>query len=337
MNRKHLSGSPVLRNRRLHLGRNPGRTRSGRSTLPQRPPVTPGDADWGRPLGRLWRRRRGLTSGPRSPGLAAGLRAARRPAERLGALFGECVRAVRARPRAVSSAWARRPGGSCERGSAPSACGGAARPASAAPPESLPPPRAPRRRARSQAPIPPGDPRPAPPSRSGRRLRPQPETWRRPTPERAPFSTPLQGGPEGFCRGEFRCLKPSFSHDVRIASLGVPRSETGTKGVGIVVEQEKIRSCWSFGPYASGTFHGMEHGWAGWTAEDRELTQQTPDLTGASPAEPALERFWRSPSRSSPPWLHLDAPGSLKKYSFLDSIPGGLIQVVWGRTPSEVL
>lgn len=51
MNRKHLSGSPVLRDRRLHLGRNPGRTRSGRSTLPQRPPVTPGDADWGRPLG----------------------------------------------------------------------------------------------------------------------------------------------------------------------------------------------------------------------------------------------------------------------------------------------
>lgn len=89
--------------------------------------------------------------------------------------------------------------------------------------------------------------------------------------------------------------------------------------------------------YASGTFHGMEHGWAGWTAEDRELTQQTPDLTGASPAEPALERFWRSPSRSSPPWLHLDAPGSLKKYSFLDSIPGGLIQVVWGKALASLL
>lgn len=50
--------------------------------------------------GRVWRTRRRLTSGPRSPGLAVGRRAASRRAGRRGALFGEGARAVRARPRA---------------------------------------------------------------------------------------------------------------------------------------------------------------------------------------------------------------------------------------------
>lgn len=48
--------------------------------------------------------------------------------------------------------------------------------------------------------------------------------------------------------------------------------------------------------YEYGKFHWTENDWAVWTAEERELTQQTLDLTGASPVEPALERPWQSPS-----------------------------------------
>lgn len=33
--------------------------------------------------------------------------------------------------------------------------------------------------------------------------------------------------------------------------------------------------------YAHGMFHWMEGGWAGWTAEERELTQRAPGLKGS--------------------------------------------------------
>ena len=48
--------------------------------------------------------------------------------------------------------------------------------------------------------------------------------------------------------------------------------------------------------YKYGKFHWAENDWAVRPAEERELTQQTLDLTGASPVERALERLWRSPS-----------------------------------------
>lgn len=44
--------------------------------------------------------------------------------------------------------------------------------------------------------------------------------------------------------------------------------------------------------YKYGKFHQTDNDWAVWPAEERELTQQTLDLTGASPVEPALERLW---------------------------------------------
>lgn len=236
MNRKHPSGSPVLRDRRLHLGRNPGRTRSGRSTLPQRPPVTPGDADWGRPLGN----RRAPPELPSAPtfakqkeagfgeGAAGSPRGRAPPASPLVSeppaappsasehcLESVCARSVPGRGRCRLPG----PGGRVAAASAAPPPPPAVAPPAQPQPHLRSPCRRPAPPAGGRAPwplIPPGDPRPAPPSRSRRRLRPQPETWRRPTPERAPFPTPLQGGPEGFCRGEFRCLKPSFSHDVRI-------------------------------------------------------------------------------------------------------------------------
>lgn len=50
--------------------------------------------------------------------------------------------------------------------------------------------------------------------------------------------------------------------------------------------------------YEYGKFHWTENDWAVWTsAEERKLTQQILDLTGASPVEPALGRPWQSPSR----------------------------------------
>lgn len=215
MNRKHPSGSV-----RSRLGASAAGTARAhavrRSILPRRPPVTPADPGGGSPArdpgaprsplcGHQTKRGRGrgtrcrLTSGPRSPGLAAGRRAASRPAERRGALFGEsargaCPAAGGCRLPSPAAGWQLRAG------SAPCASGDAPRPAAAAPPgsrrgESSGPRAASSSGSGSAArfrpslhawPLLPGPP-PAP----GLRAPPRPGTWRLRTPSQAPPLVPL--------------------------------------------------------------------------------------------------------------------------------------------------
>ncbi|XP_036853654.2 uncharacterized protein [Manis javanica] len=256
------SSKPRTRARRLHLELNPGARGPGAPPSPScrlspwgprqelaplggrsAPPKLPSEATFARQKEAGFGER--VAGSPRGRAPRASPSVAAPPAAGPGApehCLGS-VSAERARPLAGVVCRGRRPGGSCERGSAPSASGYAARAAPAAPPQSPPRPAPPASAQPARSPVPPDSARPPvrPSLRSGPGGSTSSPRLGAVCPQASPRTHPPQWGPSTLLQGRVSTLaalsSPQWMYRRDEGGAGGTQAENPDRGFQVLCSQ----------------------------------------------------------------------------------------------------